>query len=83
TMKYFEAEYLAHVDDKTCPAGVCKDLLKVVINDKCIGCTKCARVCPVNCIAGSVKEMHVINQDECIKCLACIDACPVNAIHTV
>lgn len=83
TLKYFYDEYLAHIDDKTCPASVCKDLLKVTINEKCIGCTKCARVCPVNCIEGSVKNLHVIDQDNCIKCMACIDACPVNAIETV
>lgn len=82
TLKYFNDEYLAHVDRKECPAGVCKDLLKVVITDKCIGCTKCARVCPVNCIDGKVKELHVIDQEQCIKCQACVSACPVNAIVT-
>lgn len=83
TLNYFYDEYVAHVVDKKCPAGVCKDLLQIKITDKCIGCTKCARVCPVNCIEGSVKEMHNINQETCIKCQACIDACPVNAIITV
>ena len=80
TLKYFMPEYRAHVIDKKCPAGVCKDLLQVVITDKCIGCTKCARICPVGCIAGSVKEQHVIDQDKCIKCQACISQCPVHAI---
>ena len=80
TMKYFLNEYEAHVYDKTCPAGVCKNLLRYNITDKCIGCTKCARQCPVNCISGKVKTLHVIDQDKCIKCGACQTACPVNAI---
>jgi NADH-quinone oxidoreductase subunit F len=83
TLKYFRDEYLAHVVDHTCPAHVCKDLLTVFITDKCIGCTKCDRVCPVSCIEGSIKVQHVIDQDICIKCQACIEACPVNAIETV
>lgn len=80
TLKYFKEEYEAHVINKECPAHVCKELTKIVITDKCIGCTKCSRVCPVNCIEGKVKELHVINQEQCIKCQACIDACPVDAI---
>jgi len=80
TIKYFLNEYEAHIYDKTCPAGVCKNLLRYNITDKCIGCTKCARQCPVNCISGKVKTLHVIDQDKCIKCGACQTACPVNAI---
>lgn len=80
TIKYFRDEYEAHIVDQTCPAHVCKDLLQVVITDKCIGCTKCSRVCPVDAIEGSVKQLHVIDQETCIKCEACISACPVNAI---
>lgn len=80
TMKYFWDEYEAHVKDRTCPAGVCKKLVRYEITDKCIGCTKCARNCPVNCIEGKVKELHTIHQDKCIKCGACFAACPVNAI---
>ncbi|SHI36883.1 NAD(P)-dependent iron-only hydrogenase diaphorase component flavoprotein [Dethiosulfatibacter aminovorans DSM 17477] len=80
TMKYFREEYEAHVKDKKCPAGVCQSLLSYKITDACKGCTKCARQCPVNCISGNVKEVHVIDQDKCIKCGACMDACPFDAI---
>ncbi|MBN2796422.1 MAG: NADH-quinone oxidoreductase subunit NuoF [Clostridia bacterium] len=80
TLKYFKHEYLAHVEDKKCPAGVCKDLLAITITDKCIGCTMCKTVCPVNCISGEKKGQHVIDQDACIKCGACIDKCPVKCI---
>ena len=76
TLKYFREEYEQHVNDQKCTAGVCKDLLQVVITDKCIGCTKCSRVCPVDCIDGELKKQHVIDLDKCIKCQACIDACP-------
>jgi NADH:ubiquinone oxidoreductase subunit F (NADH-binding)/(2Fe-2S) ferredoxin/NAD-dependent dihydropyrimidine dehydrogenase PreA subunit len=80
TMKYFMDEYVAHVKEKRCPAGVCQALLQYHISDKCIGCTKCARQCPASCISGNVKSLHVIDQDKCIKCGACQTACPVKAI---
>lgn len=80
TMKYFMDEYIAHVKEKRCPAGVCKNLLRYEIESKCIGCTKCARVCPTSCITGKVKEKHTIIQDKCIKCGTCYSACPVGAI---
>jgi NADH:ubiquinone oxidoreductase subunit F (NADH-binding)/(2Fe-2S) ferredoxin/NAD-dependent dihydropyrimidine dehydrogenase PreA subunit len=80
TMKYFMDEYEAHVKEKRCPAGVCQSLLQYYVTDKCIGCTKCARQCPVTCISGKVKEKHVIGQDKCIKCGACLTSCPVKAI---
>jgi len=78
TLKYFREEYEAHIFDKKCPAGACQRLLSYTIDpEKCIGCTKCARNCPVNCIAGKVKEPHVIDQTKCIKCGACMANCPV------
>jgi len=80
TLKHFREEYLAHVVDKVCPAGVCPNLTNYVITDKCIGCTKCAKNCPTGAITGSVKQKHTIDLAKCIKCGACKKACPVNAI---
>ncbi|MEG0307105.1 MAG: NADH-quinone oxidoreductase subunit NuoF [Clostridium sp.] len=83
TMKYFYDEYKSHVVDKVCPAGVCKDLMKFIISDRCIGCTKCARQCPVSCIQGKVKTKHTVDHSKCIKCGACKSCCPVDAIDLV
>ena len=81
TLKYFKDEYIAHIVDKKCPAGVCTAMKTIVIEeDKCKGCTKCARTCPVGAIEGTVKQPHVINQDKCIKCEACLNNCPFKAI---
>jgi len=79
--KFFKDEYKAHVIDKKCPAGICKDLLQyVIIPDKCIGCTVCKKFCPVNCIEGETKAKHVIDQSECIKCGVCMEKCKFGAI---
>ena len=81
TLKHFRDEYEAHVVEKRCPAGVCKKLLQFeIVADKCRGCTKCARNCPVGAITGKVKEPHVIDQSKCIKCGACMDGCKFDAI---
>ena len=81
TLKYFRDEYLAHINDKRCPAGVCTVLLRFEINpDKCIGCTACARACPVNCISGYVKKPHLIDQSQCIQCGQCYKVCKFDAI---
>ncbi len=81
TLMYFKDEYIEHIVDKKCRAGVCKELLSFkIIEDKCKGCTKCARNCPVGAIEGAVKQLHTINQDKCIKCGACIDNCAFKAI---
>ncbi len=84
TLEYFYDEYLAHVVDKVCPAKVCKGLASIVIDpDICRGCSKCARICPVEAISGRIKEPYIIDQNKCIKCGACIEACPFKAIQEV
>ena len=82
TLHYFREEYLAHIQDKKCPAGVCKDLLTYRIDpDKCKGCTLCARTCPNDAIIGKVKEPHMINTSKCVKCGACMEKCRFGAIY--
>ncbi|SFB21171.1 NAD(P)-dependent iron-only hydrogenase diaphorase component flavoprotein [Acetitomaculum ruminis DSM 5522] len=82
TLRYFKDEYIAHVKDKKCPAGVCKNLLTFKIDpEKCIGCTKCAKNCPVDAIIGEKKKVHEIDTSKCIKCGTCLDGCKKDAIY--
>ncbi len=82
TLHYFRDEYLAHVVDKRCPAGKCKSLISYhILPDKCIGCTACARKCPVAAISGERREVHVIDQAACIKCGVCYETCKFGAIE--
>ena len=80
TLRYFRDEYVAHIVEKRCPAGVCKKLITFQITDACKGCTKCARNCPVEAISGAVRQKHVIDTKKCIKCGACLDGCKFGAI---
>ena len=82
TLHYFREEYLAHVVDKKCPAGKCKSLITYnILADKCIGCTACARKCPVAAISGERRQVHVIDQAACIKCGVCYETCKFGAIE--
>ena len=80
TLKYFRDDYIEHIKDKKCRAGVCKALASYKITDKCIGCTACSRQCPVNAISGTVKQKHEIDPEKCIKCGACQRTCKFGAI---
>jgi len=81
TLENFHDEYLAHVESHKCTAGQCKALMQYVVDPElCVGCTLCARNCPVDCIAGERKEAHIIDVEKCIKCGACMDKCKFNAI---
>lgn len=80
TLRFFEHEYLEHIKEKRCRAGVCKALARYEIGDICVGCGLCKKKCPISCISGELKSKHVINQDDCLHCGACYAVCPVKAI---
>jgi len=81
TIKYFRSEYEAHIRDKKCPAGVCRDLITyTIIEDLCTGCGACRRVCPTGAVSGIKKTPHKLNTELCVKCGSCFDACKFNAV---
>lgn len=81
TLRYFMDEYKAHVIEKRCPAGVCKDLLRYYISERCVGCQRCKKNCPAQCITGEARHVHEIHQIDCILCGECYRICPVEAIE--
>ncbi len=81
TLRYFEDEYLAHCEENTCPAKVCRSLITFQISDECTGCHQCAIECPVDAIEGEAGERHEIDQEKCRKCGACVEVCPADAIE--
>lgn len=83
TLRYFDNEYEEHIENKTCPAKVCRELITFNITDVCIGCTTCSQECPVDAIEGESGSQHVIDQKICIKCGTCKEVCPVDAIEVV
>jgi ferredoxin len=82
TIRYFRDEYIAHIKDQRCPAGVCKALITYAIDgEKCTGCMACARNCPQTCIAGEKKKPHVIDASHCIRCGVCLESCKFDAVN--
>jgi len=81
TLRYFRDEYVAHIEDKKCPAGVCRALIEyTILEDACTGCGLCRRKCPQEAISGEKKKLHVIDQEKCIKCGVCFDVCKFDAV---
>ena len=84
TVRHFREEYEAHINDRKCPAGVCRNLFTFRISEeKCTGCGVCIKACPVDCIRGEKKELHTINADECTRCGACRNVCRFDAIEVI
>jgi len=82
TVRYFRDEYEAHISDKRCPAGVCKALIRYsILEGKCTGCGRCRRECPVQCISGENRALHVIDQARCTKCGRCREVCRFDAVE--
>jgi NADH:ubiquinone oxidoreductase subunit F (NADH-binding)/(2Fe-2S) ferredoxin/NAD-dependent dihydropyrimidine dehydrogenase PreA subunit len=81
TIKYFRNEYEEHIFKKRCQSGSCRALLSIRITEKCKGCGKCKKVCPVNAISGNIKEIHIVDNNLCVKCGACLESCPFHAIE--
>jgi len=81
TLRYFRDEYITHIEEKKCPAGVCRELIQYSIDpEKCEGCLRCLRACPTSAISGEKRKLHTLNQGMCIKCGACYDVCKFNAV---
>jgi NAD-dependent dihydropyrimidine dehydrogenase PreA subunit len=81
TIRYFRDEYIAHVREQKCPAGVCKELITYTIDPGlCTGCTSCARQCPDRCITGDKNKAHVIDTEKCIRCGICMETCKFGAV---
>ena len=84
TLRYFKDEYTAHIEDKKCPAGVCKELIEYTIDpEKCTGCGVCLKRCPKEAISGEKKKLHTIDLNKCIKCGICLDSCKFDAVEVV
>jgi NAD-dependent dihydropyrimidine dehydrogenase PreA subunit len=84
TLRYFKDEYIAHIKDRTCPAGVCKSLIQYEIDsEKCTGCGVCKKRCPQEAISGEKKKVHEIDLKKCIKCGICYDSCKFDAVRVV
>ncbi|UCC45071.1 MAG: 4Fe-4S binding protein, partial [Candidatus Zixiibacteriota bacterium] len=81
TLKFFREEYLAHVRDKRCPAGVCRKLIRYDITEDCTGCMACISVCPTDAIKGKKGEVHILNQKKCTQCGACYAVCTFDAVE--
>jgi NADH-quinone oxidoreductase subunit F len=83
TLRYFEDEYLAHINEKRCPARVCKSLISYSITSKCTGCTVCARRCPAAAITGKPKTLHLLDSSKCTRCGVCLDVCRFGAVEVL